>query len=93
MASAAEAKSGVNKMSGVQQTPQGGEPQATPVGRVRHYFSELRYELKKVTFPGTKEWINSTIVVFIFTLLLMGVISLFDVVVSFIFQKFILPPA
>ena len=79
-------------MSGVQQPPQ-GESKGAGLDRVRNYFTELRYELKKVTFPGMKEWINSTVVVFVFTMLMMGVISLFDVMVSLIFSKFILPPA
>jgi preprotein translocase SecE subunit len=92
MASATEAKSGVSKMSGVQQTPQ-GDAKGTPIERVRNYFNELRYELKKVSFPSNKELAQSTIVVFVFTLVMMGIISVFDVVVSLFFQSFILPPA
>jgi preprotein translocase SecE subunit len=90
MASAVEAK-GVSKMSGAQ-TPPSGEAKGTGVDRVRNYFSELRYELKKVSFPSNKELVQSTIVVFVFTLLLMAVISAFDLVVSLIFQHFVLPP-
>jgi preprotein translocase subunit SecE len=79
-------------MSGVQQSPQ-GDAKPTGVSRVQSYFSELRSELRKVTFPTTKELIQSTIVVFVFTMTMMAVIALFDAIVSKIFITFILPPA
>lgn len=78
-------------MSGAVQPPQ-GEVKGTPVDRVRNYFNELRYELKKVSFPSNKELVQSTIVVFVFTLTMMGAIFVFNIGVSWFFKTFILPP-
>ena len=39
-----------------------------------------------MTFPDKKQWIQSTIVVFIFTLMLMAVIFLFDSLVGMLFS-------
>lgn len=55
------------------------------------YFRSLKYEWQKVTFPTRKELTQSTVVVFLFTLLLMAVISLYDVAMSFVFNKLVLP--
>ena len=56
------------------------------------YFQSLKYEWLKMTFPTRKEWMQSTVVVFLFTLVLMAIISLYDMLMSLVFRKFILPP-
>jgi len=61
--------------------------------RLRKYFSELKFEWQKITFPTRKELTQSTIVVFLFTILLMTVIAAYDWLMSFLFNKFILPPS
>lgn len=70
-----------------------GTAKADLLGSLRHYFTELRFEWKKISFPSTKELQQSTVVVFVFTLLVMGIISLFDLLVSSFFMKFVLPQA
>ena len=59
--------------------------------RMRDYFVSLKYEWQKVTFPTRKELIQSTTVVFLFTIILMAIISAYDMVMSFMFNRFILP--
>jgi preprotein translocase subunit SecE len=56
------------------------------------YFRSLKFEWLKLTFPTRKELIQSTIVVFLFTTVLMLAISLFDLIMSLLFNKFIIPP-
>jgi preprotein translocase subunit SecE len=60
--------------------------------RIKDYFVELKYEWQKVTFPTRKELVQSTTVVFLFTVLLMTVMSLYDLAITFLFDKWILPP-
>jgi preprotein translocase subunit SecE len=60
--------------------------------RFKNYFIELKYEWQKVTFPTRKELIQSTTVVFLFTIVLMTVMSLYDMAITFLFDKWILPP-
>ena len=57
------------------------------------YFSSLRYEWMKVTFPTKKEWTQSTIVVFLFVLILMTIISVYDAFMGMLFTRIILPPS
>jgi preprotein translocase SecE subunit len=59
--------------------------------RMRRYFSELKFEWQKITFPTRKELTQSTIVVFLFTLILMAVIATYDWLMSLMFNKFIIP--
>ena len=61
--------------------------------RIRRYFSELKFEWQKITFPTKKELTQSTIVVFLFTLILMVIIATYDWLMSLLFNKFIIPPA
>jgi len=60
--------------------------------RIKNYFVELKYEWQKVTFPTRKELTQSTTVVFLFTILLMTIMSLYDMIIGFLFNKWILPP-
>jgi len=57
---------------------------------ITRYFQELKMEWKKITFPERKELYRSTVVVFIFTLIVTAIISLFDMFVTKVFS-FILP--
>ena len=67
------------------------EAPRTIVDRMRDYFTSLIYEWKKVTFPTRKELTQATIVVFLFTILLMLVISVYDMAMSMVFNRFVLP--
>jgi preprotein translocase SecE subunit len=51
------------------------------------YFQELRMEWNKITFPERKELYRSTVVVFIFTVLMTIIVSIFDATISFIFSR------
>lgn len=60
--------------------------------RIKNYFIDLKYEWRKVTFPTRKELTQSTTVVFLFTIILMVIMSFYDMAVGFLFNKWILPP-
>jgi preprotein translocase SecE subunit len=60
---------------------------------VRDYLVSLKIEWGKISFPTRKELIQSTIVVFLFTIILMFIISLYDAGMSIFFNRFLLPPA
>ena len=59
--------------------------------RVRDYFVSLKFEWQKVTFPTRKELVQSTTVVFLFTVILMAILSAYDALMSFLFNKWVLP--
>jgi len=59
---------------------------------VREYFVSLKIEWGKISFPTRKELTQSTIVVFLFTVILMFIISLYDALMSILFNRFLLPP-
>lgn len=58
----------------------------TELNPIARYFQELRLEWSKVTYPGKKELWQSTLVVFIFSILVTAVIALYDLLVSFILR-------
>ncbi len=58
---------------------------------LKHYYSTLQYEWKKITFPDRKQLVQSVMVVFIFCIFLMVVVSVYDLVVGLVFKNFILP--
>ncbi len=68
-----------------------GEDSKSFLDRVKDYFISLKYEWMKLSFPTRKELTQSTIVVFLFTILLMVVISLYDVLVSFVMNRYLIP--
>ena len=53
---------------------------------VARYFSELRLEWKKITYPDRKELWRSTLVVFIFSIVVTIVIAFYDFIVSLAFK-------
>jgi preprotein translocase subunit SecE len=61
--------------------------EANPLTR---YFQELKTEWNKITFPERKELYRSTVVVFIFTIIVTAIISVFDMLVTKVFG-YILP--
>jgi preprotein translocase subunit SecE len=65
----------------------------TFIDAVRDYFRSLKFEWLKLTFPTRKELIQSTIVVFLFTIIMMAIISVYDAVMAIIFRNFIIPKA
>lgn len=62
------------------------------VARLTKYFEELKFEWVKITFPTKKELTQSTIVVFLFTIILMTILSAYDMAMSFLFNNWILLP-
>jgi preprotein translocase SecE subunit len=68
-----------------------GEERKPLMEHIKDYFTSLRYEWLKLTFPTKKELTQSTIVVFLFTITMMLIISLYDVLVSFIMNKYLIP--
>jgi len=67
--------------------PRRPRAETNPIAR---YFQELRMEWHKITFPERKELYRSTVVVFIFTIIVTAIISLFDALVTKVFS-YILP--
>lgn len=63
------------------------------VDTFKDYFRSLKFEWLKLTFPTRKELVQSTIVVFLFTIILMVIISLYDMLMSIIFSRWIIPQA
>lgn len=61
------------------------------VARIKKYLEELKFEWVKITFPTKKELTQSTIVVFLFTVILMVILSAYDALMSFVFNQWILP--
>lgn len=57
--------------------------------KARDYFSSLKFEWQKVTFPSRKELTQSTIVVFLFTIILMAVLSLYDYLMSLLLNEWL----
>jgi len=86
-------ESGANKppVKKVRKPEPAEQPKRHPFHFLMEYFLSLRYEWQKITFPTRKEWIQATIVVFLFTLVLMAIISVYDAGMSLFFSKFILP--
>ena len=81
----------MTKQQQPQQKHKPGEQSSGFLDKVKDYFVSLKYEWLKLTFPTRKELTQSTIVVFLFTILLMVIISLYDVLVSFVFNKWLIP--
>ena len=74
-----------------EQTPSSAQRVQRLGSSTADYFRSLKYEWQKVTFPTRKELTQSTIVVFLFTIVLMTIISLYDIAMSFMFNRWILP--
>ena len=64
-----------------------GSGRGAELNQIARYFLELKSEWKKITFPDRKELTRSTIVVFIFTVLVTLVIATYDFLVSFVFGR------
>ncbi|MCC7478508.1 preprotein translocase subunit SecE [bacterium] len=58
---------------------------------LKHYYSTLQYEWKKITFPNRTQLLQSVLVVFIFCIFLMLIVSAYDLVVGWVFRSLILP--
>ena len=58
--------------------------------KIREYFLSLKFEWQKVSFPTRKELTQSTIVVFLFTIIMMAVIAGYDFLMTVIFDNVIL---
>jgi preprotein translocase subunit SecE len=60
---------------------------ASLVDKLREYFISLQYEWRKITWPERKQWKDSTIVVFIFVMVLMAALSLLDLGVGWVMNR------
>jgi preprotein translocase SecE subunit len=47
-------------------------------GKFNDYWTSLQYEWRKITWPEKKQWKDSTIVVFVFVLVLMAALAAMD---------------
>ena len=65
----------------------GGSARGAELNPIARYFLELKTEWHKITFPDRKELVRSTVVVFIFTVIVTLVIAAYDFLVSVVFQK------
>jgi preprotein translocase SecE subunit len=50
--------------------------------KLKDYFETLGYEWRKITWPERKQWKDSTIVVFVFVIVLMFTLGIFDLAVG-----------
>ena|SRR5687768_8401833 len=55
--------------------------------RLREYWQTLVYEWRKISWPDRKQWKDSTIVVFVFTIFMMVLLALFDFGVGYVVNK------
>ena len=55
---------------------------ANPLGRVTTFLTEVREELKQVTWPSREELMGSALLVFVGVALLAGFISICDFMLS-----------
>ena len=53
----------------------------------RHYFKDMKAELKKVIWPTAKQTANNTIAVIVFTLAIAIIVFVLDVVFDFANKK------
>lgn len=77
----------VEKGTNKPDAPRARKGSRSDISPVARYFQELRMEWNKITFPEWKELKRSTIVVFLFTTIVTLVVSLFDMVMTFLFSK------
>jgi preprotein translocase subunit SecE len=67
------------KASALQSKSQAPKERKGFITRVRHYFHEVRQEMRKVTWPNREQMVAFTTVTVITSAALTGVIFLFDV--------------
>jgi preprotein translocase SecE subunit len=73
----------------------GNKPPAGPVatgasgGRkgINDYLQSLQYEWRKITWPEKKQWWDSTIVVFVFVLVLMASLATMDFGIGWVMNR------
>jgi preprotein translocase SecE subunit len=61
-------------------------------GKIKQFFVEVFVELRKVSWPGSVEVSGSTVVVIVMTLILVGVIFIWDKVLETLLQFIITRP-
>jgi len=69
-----------------------GEGKQSLVERFRDYARTLLFEWKKISYPDRKQLQQSTIVVFVFVMVFIAIISVYDAIVGWFFSKLINPP-
>lgn len=74
------------KEKGKSEGTKGPRRQRAETNPLTRYFQELKMEWNKITFPERKELYRSTVVVFIFTIIVTAIISLFDALVTSVFS-------
>jgi preprotein translocase SecE subunit len=65
----------------------GGSPPRGLSERVRDYWQTLVYEWRKISWPERKQWKDSTIVVFVFVIVLMILLASFDWIVGMLMNE------
>jgi preprotein translocase SecE subunit len=56
---------------------------------VKDYIQSLQYEWRKITWPEKKQWKDSTIVVFVFVIVLMVLLATMDFSIGWVMNKFL----
>ena len=79
--------------------PQGSAKSSAPAGAgtgggkksfndgMKDYFQSLQYEWRKITWPERKQWKDSTIVVFVFVLVLMAALASMDFGIGWVMNR------
>ncbi|OGK10427.1 MAG: preprotein translocase subunit SecE [Candidatus Riflebacteria bacterium RBG_13_59_9] len=80
----------VEKRRGKGEQPRSRRSPRADLNPLARYIQELKMEWNKITFPERKELYRSTVVVFMFTVAVTLVISLFELIVTKLFS-FIMP--
>jgi len=68
----------------------GKKPVLSMISKIKEYFKESYYELKKVNWPTKNETVRLTIVVIGFSLAVAAFLGLLDIVFSYLFSQIIL---
>lgn len=58
-------------------------------GKIGKFFREVRAELRKVSWPSRKELMNNTVAVIVTVVIFAAVISLFDLLLTFILSPLV----
>jgi preprotein translocase SecE subunit len=66
-----------------------GDERKPLMDMIKEYILSLKFEWLKLSFPSRKELTQSTVVVFLFTVFLMLIISLYDVFMTFLMNRLI----
>jgi preprotein translocase SecE subunit len=81
--------SAVKATSGPPKGPAAGDPspKRSFIDGLKDYIASLQYEWRKLTWPDKKQWKDSTIVVFVFVIVLMFILSTLDFSIGWVMNQ------